>query len=434
MKEGRLSALLPIGVFLLLFLGSGIFFADFYKMPAIVAFLLAFMVAFIQNGKHNFMTKLGVATRSMGQENIMLMCMIFILAGAFSGIVQAAGGVSSTVNFSLAFLPPALTVSGLYLIACFISISMGTSVGTIAALAPIAIGISDKTTLPVAMCLGAVVCGAMFGDNLSVISDTTIAATKTQGCKMTEKFRENFRIVLPAAILTFIFFSVLGVHANYTISGDLEYSFVQMLPYLVILFGAAAGINVFLLLFAGIILSGIVGVATGMIQPDNLFVVVASGNDGHGGVMGMYDIMAISLVVAGIIGLVKENGGIDYLLSRAKQKITGKKQAQLGIAALSSLVDIATANNTVAIVIAGPIVKELSEAYDIKPARAASLIDIFTSVWQGVLPYGAQLLYATAGAMAAGHYLTPVAIWPYLIYPLLMFVCGILYILIKGNK
>lgn len=433
-KQGKLSGLLPIGVFLILFIGSGILFQDFYAMPAIVAFVLALAVALMQNPKKSLNDKLKIVTKSMGDENVMTMCLIFILAGAFSGAVQAAGGVDSTVNFGLSIMPPKIAVAGLFIIACFISIAMGTSVGTIIALTPIAVGVSEKTGFAIAMCIGAVVCGAMFGDNLSMISDTTIAATKTQGCEMKDKFRENFKIVLPAALITIILFLVLAWNSEYVIVGNLDYNLFKIVPYLVVLLGALFGGNVFVVLILGTVCSILVGVVTGTIAVSNIFTVIASGADGNGGIMSMYDIIAISIVVAGIIGLVKENGGIDFVLSLIKKNVKSKKGAQLGIAALSSLVDISTANNTIAIVMAGPIAKDISEEFEISPKRTAALLDIFTSVWQGIIPYGAQLLYASAGAAAAGIMIAPMELLSYLFYPFLMAICGIIAILCSKNK
>lgn len=434
MKQGKVSGLLPIGIFLVLYIGSGIIFHDFYAMPAIVAFLIALIGAFLQNPKRSFSEKLGIVTKSMGDENVMMMCLIFILAGAFSGSVQAAGGVESTVNFGLTILPPKIAVAGLFLIACFISIAMGTSVGTIAALTPIAVGISQKTGFAGAMCVGAVVCGAMFGDNLSMISDTTIAATRTQGCQLRDKFQENFFIVLPAAVITISLFLFLAWDSNYVIADQLPYGFVKMLPYLVVLVGALFGGNVFCVLILGTVVSLIVGITTGAFPIQSIFTVIASGADGNGGIMNMYDITVISIVVAGIIGLVKENGGIDFILSGIRRHVKGKKGAQLGIAALSSMVDAATANNTIAIVIAGPIAKDIAEEFEISPRRTAALLDIFTSVWQGIIPYGAQLLYASAGAAAVGLTVSPVQLIPYLFYPFLMGICGVVAILIKKDK
>ncbi len=434
MKKGNPWALLPILCFLVVFIGMGVWLNDFYAMPAIVGFLIALGVAFCQNRKRSFSEKMEDVTHSMGDSNVMIMCLVFVMAGGFSGAVQAAGGVDSTVNFSLSILPPSVAVAGLFIIGCFISTAMGTSVGTIAALAPIAVGISDKTGIAGALCIGAVVSGAMFGDNLSMISDTTIAATRTQGCEMKDKFRENFKIVLPAAVISLVLFLILASGGDYTFTGDRSYNLFKILPYLVVLIGALLGMNVFVVLALGIVLSLVVGVATGAFAWTDMFRVVFEGPDGAGGIKNMYDITVISIVVAGIIGLVKANGGIDFILNGIKKRVKTPKGAQLGIAALSSLVDISTANNTVAIVMAGPIPKDISNEFSISPKRTAAILDIFTSVWQGIIPYGAQILYACAGAAAVGMTLSPVELFPYLFYPILMGISAVVFILFFGNR
>ena len=434
MKKGNPWALLPILCFLVVFIGMGVWLNDFYAMPAIVGFLIALGVAFCQNRKRSFSEKMEDVTHSMGDSNVMIMCLVFVMAGGFSGAVQAAGGVDSTVNFSLSILPPSVVVAGLFIIGCFISTAMGTSVGTIAALAPIAVGISDKTGIAGALCIGAVVSGAMFGDNLSMISDTTIAATRTQGCEMKDKFRENFKIVLPAAVISLVLFLILASGGDYTFTGDRSYNLFKILPYLVVLIGALLGMNVFVVLALGIVLSLVVGVATGAFAWTDMFRVVFEGPDGAGGIKNMYDITVISIVVAGIIGLVKANGGIDFILNGIKKRVKTPKGAQLGIAALSSLVDISTANNTVAIVMAGPIAKDISNEFSISPKRTAAILDIFTSVWQGIIPYGAQILYACAGAAAVGMTLSPVELFPYLFYPILMGISAVVFILFFGNR
>ena len=433
-SDGKLSGLLPVAVFLVLFIGSGVILDDFYAMPAVVAFLCALAVAFLQNRDRSFNEKLESATASMGQSNVMIMCLVFVLAGAFTGAVSAAGGVESTVNFALSVLPTGIVLPGLFLIACFISLSMGTSVGTIAALAPIAIGIALKTGLGGPLCLGAIVGGAMFGDNLSIISDTTIAATRTQGCEMKDKFRENFRIALPAAIVAFLVFLAIGLGSDYAIDGPLDYNLWQVLPYVVVLVTALVGVNVFAVLVGGTVLSIIVGLALGTIEPTAVFTVIGSGPDGSGGIMNMYDITVISIVCAGIIGLVKSNGGIDWILSRIRRHVHSARGAQFGIAALSSLVDVSTANNTVAIVMAGPIAKDIADEYGLSAKRTASILDIFTSVWQGIIPYGAQLLYASAGAAAAGMAVAPFEIVPFLFYPYLLAVCALISIALYDRK
>ena len=388
-NKGRAIALLPIGVFLIIFLGAGIVFQDFYAMPAIVAFLIALFVAFLQNKELSFNKKIEVIAKGVGEENIITMSLIFLCAGGFSGAVTAAGGVDSTVNLGLSLIPAHFAVAGLFLI---ISVSMGTSMGTIAALAPIAVGISEKTGFALSICIGAVVCGAMFGDNLSMISDTTIAAVKTQGCEMKDKFKANFFIVLPAAIITVLIFWLATRNMSFQLEENLNYSLWEVLPYMVVLLGALIGINVFVVLISGIVISLIVGVSMGHIALSEMFQVVGSG------VTSMYDITVIS--------------------------INGRRGAEFGIALLALFVDACTANNTVAIVMTGPIAKEISEEFDVDPRRSASLLDMFTSVGQGIIPYGAQLLSA---ATLTG--LTPLQIIPNLYYPLLMGVCGILAII-----
>ena len=419
-EKSNAAALLPIGVFLVIFLGSGVITGDFYAMPAIVAFLIALFVAFCQNRGLSFDEKISIISKGVGNENIITMSLIFLCAGAFSGAVTAAGGVESTVNLGLSILLAKVAVVGLCIIGCFISVSMGTSMGTIAALAPIAVGISENTGFSLAVCIGAVVCGAMFGDNLSMISDTTIAAVKTQGCEMKDKFRENFFIVLPAAIVTIVLFFFITRNGNFKLAEELTYNIWRVVPYVLVLVGALIGINVFLVLISGTVISLIVGVATGSLAVGDMFAAVGEG------VTGMYDITVISIVVACIVSLVKEFGGIQFILNLIKKSIKGQKGGEIGIAGLSLLVDMCTANNTVAIVMAGPIAKEISEEFDISSRRSASLLDIFTSVGQGMIPYGAQLLSA---ASLTG--LTPFAIMPYLFYPILMAVSAVLFILFR---
>ena len=421
--KGKVSALLPIGVFLVIFLGAGIVFNDFYAMPAIVAFLIALFVAFLQNRKVGFQDKIRLIAEGVGEENIITMSLIFLCAGGFSGAVTAAGGVDSTVNLGLSLIPAHFVVAGLFVIGCFISVSMGTSMGTIAALAPIAAGISQQTGFSMAVCTAAVVCGAMFGDNLSMISDTTIAAVKTQGCEMKDKFKANFLIVLPAAVITVVFFWLVTGGMSYEFKEIGDYNLLEVVPYLVVLVGALIGINVFVVLIGGIVISLIVGVGTGNIALSEMFTVVGDG------VTSMYDITVISIIVACIVSLVRANGGIQFILELIRSRIRGKRGAQAGIAFLAFLVDLCTANNTVAIVMSGPIAKEISDEYGVDPKRSASLLDMFTSVGQGLIPYGAQLLSA---ATLTG--LTPFDMLPYLVYPMLMAVCGIAAIILSGRR
>ncbi|MFR7986556.1 MAG: Na+/H+ antiporter NhaC family protein [Clostridia bacterium] len=416
-------ALLPFIVFIVLFAGVGIISGDFYGMPALVAFVAALFVGMLQNRKLTFDEKLSIIAKGAGDVNIITMILIFIVAGAFSGVVTAAGGVDSTVNFGLSVMPPQFMVPGLFVIGCFISLSMGTSMGTITALAPIALGVSQQTGFPLAICIGAVVCGAMFGDNLSMISDTTIAAVRTQGCEMKDKFKQNFFIVLPAAVVTMILFFIQTLGMSYNSQASYDYNFVQVIPYLVVLIGALIGFNVFLVLISGIILSMIVGVAYGEFTLLESFTAIGDG------MTGLFEISIISLIVACIVSLIKENGGIDLIIDTIKKRTKGKRGAEFGIALLVLLVDLCTANNTVAIVMAGPIAKEIGDEFGVEPKRVASLLDIFASVGQGLIPYGAQLL--TAAALVG---LTPLNIIPKLYYPALMAVCAILFILFRPQN
>ena len=421
-NKGNTKALLPIAVFLLFFLGSGVIAKDFYAMPTIVAFLIALAVAFCQNPRLKFNDKIKVCTKGIGDENVVMMCFIFLTAGAFSGAVTAAGGADSTVYLGLSLIPSQFAVVGLFLIGCFISISMGTSVGTIVALAPIAVGVSNATSFAMPLCLSAVVSGAMFGDNLSMISDTTIAAVRTQGCEMSDKFKMNFKIVLPAAILTAVIYFLLTMHGSSTLELG-TYNIWQVIPYLLVLIGALMGINVFVVLIFGTIASVIAGVTTGTMPVNEIFTSIGAG------VSSMYDITVISITVAAIGALVKEYGGIDAVLHFIHRNTKGKKGAQLSIAALVAGVDLATANNTIAIVMAGPIAREISQEFDIDPRRTASLLDIFASVAQGLIPYGAQMLYAAA---AAG--ITTYAIIPYTFYPILMAISAFVFIFAFSQK
>lgn len=418
--EKNVMALLPIAVFIVLFVGSGLVTGNFYLMPTTLAFLLALIVALLQNKKYTFEQKLYVAASGAGDVNIITMCIIYLLAGIFSAVVSAAGGVTSTVNFALSFIPVHLAVMGLFLMGCFISISMGTSCGTIAALAPIAVDISQKTGYEMALCIGAVVCGAMFGDNLSMISDTTIAAVRTQGCEMKDKFKANFAIVLPAAIITAALFYFIGSGSSYKTATNLDYNFIQVVPYLMILIGALAGVNVFALLGGGTIISIFVGLYTDSFASSKILMLTGSG------LSAMYEIAIIAILAACISALVRLNGGFAWILGTVQNHVGGVKGAQLGIGALSLMMDIATANNTIAIVLAGPLAKKIAETYKISAKRAASLLDIFSSVGQGLLPYGAQLLSA-----AALTKLTPLDIMPYLYYPILMLVCVVIFVFIS---
>ena len=422
-KKGNLLALLPLAVFLLLFVGSGIITDDFYKMPELVAFIISTVVALLSNRKESMNKKMDVFCKGAGHADIISMCIIFLLAGAFGTVTKTIGGVDSIVNLSLSVLPANLVVVGLFLIGCFISLSMGTSVGTIAAIAPIGIGVAEATGIPVALVLGAVVGGAMFGDNLSMISDTTIAAVRTQGCELKDKFKVNFSIVLPAAIITVILIAVKTSSYNVELNEVYTYELVKIVPYLVVLIGALLGANVFALLSGGTIFASLVGIYTGSFD---LFGAIESIN---AGMSGMFELAMISITIGGLVELIKLNGGIDFILYFISSRIKSKKGAEVGIAALASIVDLCTANNTIAIVMAGPLAKNIADEFEIDPRRSASILDIFSACWQGIIPYGAQLLTA-AGLVS----ISPVDIIPYLYYPGLMGIFGMLAIVFGVPK
>lgn len=422
-KKGNLFALLPLAVFLLLFVGSGVITGDFYKMPVLVAFIISTAVALLSNRKESMSKKIDVFCKGAGNSDIISMCIIFLLAGAFGTVTKTIGGVDSIVNLSLSVLPANLVVVGLFLIGCFISLSMGTSVGTIAAIAPIGIGVAEATGIPVALVLGAVVGGAMFGDNLSMISDTTIAAVRTQGCELKDKFKVNLLIVLPAAIITVILIAVRTSNYNVELDQVYTYELIKIVPYVLVLIGALLGVNVFALLSGGTIFASLVGIYTGSFD---LFGAIEAINIG---MSGMFELSMISITIGGLVELIKLNGGIDFILYFISSRIKSKKGAEFGIAALASIVDLCTANNTIAIVMAGPLAKNIADEFEIDPRKSASILDIFSACWQGIIPYGAQLLTA-AGLIA----ISPVDIIPYLYYPGLMGIFGMIAIVLGVPK
>ncbi len=426
MKKGNPVALLPLVVFLALFLGAGIYFnihgvdMAFYQLPAPVAAMVGIILAFII-GKGSMDEKMDTFVKGVGDSNIIIMCMVYLLAGAFSAVASAMGGVDSTVNFGLSVIPSSLILPGLFIIASFVSTAMGTSMGTIGAVAPIAVEMAIKAQLPVAVAVGAVVGGAMFGDNLSMISDTTIAATRTQGCEMKDKFIMNFKIALPAAILTIIIMIFTGMSGQ--IPADLEYNVIKIIPYIAVLVLALAGINVFLVLIIGIVLGGIIGLIDGSLT------FISFAQTIYEGFTSMQEIFILSLLVGGLAALIAKDGGVDYLLHAITSRIKSTRGAEAGIGALVSVADICTANNTVAIVITGPMAKQIADENGVDPRRSASILDIFSCVWQGIIPYGAQLLLA--GQLAQ---LSPLEIMPTLYYPYLLALAGILAILFGFPK
>ena len=416
-KQSGLIALLPLAVFIVAYLGISIIAKDMYAVSVIVPFSIAAVTALMMNKKEKLDNKLEIFCKGAGESNVILMILIFILAGAFAQIAKDMGAVDATVNLGLSILPNNLLVAGLFLIACFIALAVGTSMGTIAALVPIAVGIADKTGVALALTVGAVVSGAMFGDNLSIISDTTIAATRTQGCQMRDKFRMNFRIVLPAAIITTIIFVLLTRNMPTVSVEALNFNIVKIIPYIAVIGSALMGLNVVLVLLVGIVIASGIGIAYGN------FDIVSLGTSISTGVMGMSETIIISLLIAGTIGIIKANGGINYILEKGLKKFKNKRNAELGIATLVSLVDVCTANNTIAIVTVGPIAKNISDEFDLEPKRVAGIMDMFSCVFQGIIPYGAQLI--SAAALAS---ITPFEIMKYLFYPYIMGISAVIAI------
>ncbi|MBS6501948.1 MAG: Na+/H+ antiporter NhaC family protein [Clostridium sp.] len=422
-NKGNGLALIPLGVFLLVYLGTSMIAKDFYAVSVIIPFLAAALTALIMNRKLKFDEKIEIFCRGAGNTNILLMIIIFILAGAFAQVAKDMGAVDSTVNLGLSLLPSSLLIPGIFVIGCFIALSIGTSMGTIVALVPIAVGIADKTGIGIALAVGAVVSGAMFGDNLSIISDTTIAATRTQGCEMKDKFKMNFIIVLPAAIITAIIFMLLTKNAAVINLEALEFNLFKILPYIIVIVTALLGVNVIVVLLLGILSSGIVGFIFGSFDIIGLFNSISSG------ISGMSELIIVSILIAGTIEIIKFNGGIDFILNKGLKNFKSKMGAEYGIAMLVSLVDICTANNTVAIVTVGPIAKDISNESDLEPKRVAGILDMFSCVFQGIIPYGAQLI--SAAGLAA---LSPFAIMKFLFYPYLMGICAIIAIYIHWRN
>ncbi len=422
MKKENPWALIPIVIFMILFIGSGIIMGDFYAFPVIVAISISGAVALAMNRKESFSRKVDIFCQGAGNLNVMLMVIIFLLAGAFSEVAKGMGAVDSTVNFALSVIPQNLVVVGLFIIACFISLSMGTSVGTIVALAPIGVGISDLTELPIALVMAAVVGGSMFGDNLSFISDTTITAVRSQGAQMKDKFKVNFWIVLPAAIITSIILGFMTSGGTAQVE-HLSYNWIKIIPYVLVIILALSGMNVFLVLALGIVLAGAVGLADGSYHIMSLIQKIGEGMEG------MYEIAFLAILIAGMVEVIKFNGGIDFLLRLVTRRIKSQKGAEFGIAGLVGLTNLSTANNTIAILIAGPLAKNIADQYEIEPRKSASILDIFSCTVQGLLPYGAQFLVAASVAK-----ISPVSILPYSFYPILIGICGMIAIFIGYPK
>lgn len=435
MKKGNFWALIPLLFFVVVYFIGSYILGDFYALPVLVLFVMALFVAFLQFPKVAFNEKVKSFAKGAGDENILIMVLIFLLAGAFGELSKNIGAISSTINFALTYVPPQFVVAGLFMVACFISTSLGTSVGTIVALAPIAVGLENNIEGIMAIALAAVIGGAMFGDNLSFISDTTIAATRTQHVGMKEKFRVNFKMVLPVAILVFIIYSLMGwnmLDGSVQIKVE-DYELIKIFPYILVFVLALVGLNVIWTLGIGIIVAALIGIFTGSID---FLTILKSINDGFAG---MFELSVLCLIIGGVVGIIRMNGGVDYLLQMVTQRINSKRKAELGIAFLVSLVNLAIANNTITIVIVGPIAKDISDKNGLEGSRVASILDTVSCFIQGMVPYGAQILAAMAAAnmLLADKQMplmSPIDVMQYLYYPFLMGIVTFLVILLRKNK
>ena len=429
-KWGGGLALIPFLIFIIIYLGAGLLLQAqgkemaFYQFPSVTAMFIAVLAAFCM-GKESINEKFSVFARGAANENVLTMLMIYILAGAFSTVAKAMGGVDSTVNLGLSVIPVQLLTAGVFVISAFMGTATGTSMGTITTIVPIVVGVADRSGLSIPMLLGACVGGAMFGDNLSMISDTTIAATRTQGCELRDKFKVNFFIALPAAAITVVILLLVGRPETVAPMGDLSFSIVKVLPYVAVLVLALIGVNVFLTLTIGIFSAGIIGMIGGELT---VFTFAQAIWDGF---TGMSEIFFLALFCGGLSEMIAHNGGITWLIEKLRGMMKGNKSAQVGVAALVSLADCATANNTVAIIVSGNVARDISREYKVDPRRTASLLDVFSCVFQGIIPYGAQLL--TAATLTTLNYdivMSPVEIVPYMWYCWILAAFGLLSIFV----
>ena len=433
-RHGNARALLPIGVFLVLYLGLGFLFEyglripmGFYSIPIVVIFLVALLVACLQNRALSLDEKLVLMGKGVGDKNIMIMILIFMTAGIFVGVVGRSSA-DSVAYFLLSVIPAQFAVAVLFVVACFVSLAMGTSVGTITLITPIALSVAQASGFAVPLCVASVIGGAMFGDNLSFISDTTIAACNGQGCQMKGKFRANFAIALPASIVSLVIILALSF-GQYTGQAVVEsYSLIQIIPYLLVLVGGIIGVNVFVVLLLGIVSGAVIMLATGATAATDLLANMGSG------AAGMFETTMVAILVSAICALIRAYGGFDALLYGIKRVFKGKKGGQLGMGLLVGAMDVATANNTVAIVMANPIAKEMSHDYGISPRKTASLLDTFSCVFQGIIPYGAQMLVALSAANELGYELSAFQVIPNLFYPFLLLISSLLFIFVIPER
>ena len=434
MKKSNPAALLPIGVFLVIYLGLGISFEyvmgipmGFYNIPIVVAFLVAILVACVQNRTASFDQKLEWMAQGLADRNIITMILIFMAAGIFVGVVGRSGA-ESVAYFVLSIVPAKYSVAVLFVVSCFVSTAMGTSVGTISLITPIAAAVSQASGFSLPLCVASVMGGAMFGDNLSFISDTTIAACNGQGCQMKDKFQENFRIALPAAIAALIVILVCSFRQEQPQSVIHEYHLIQMVPYILVLLGGIAGINVFVVLLIGIFSGSLIMLATGAIHPTELLAHMGSGASG------MFETSMVAILVAAMCALIREYGGFEALLNGIRKVFRGKSGGQLGMGLLVGAMDIATANNTVAIVMANPIAKQMAEEYGISSRKSASILDTFSCIFQGAIAYGAQMLVAISAVAEMEMQVSAFEILPYLFYPMFLLISSLIFIFLIPER
>lgn len=434
MKKGNAWALLPIGIFVVLYLSLGFIFEygmkismGFYNIPIVVVFLIALLVACLQNKKLSFDKKIEIMGQGIGDKNMITMLLIFLLAGIFVGVVGRESA-ESVAYFVLSIVPPRFAVCVIFLVSCFVSTAMGTSVGTITLLTPIAVAIASTSGFSLALCVGTVVGGAMFGDNLSFVSDTTIAACGGQGCAMRDKFKTNFAIVLPAAVLTLLLILILSLRADISPIVTKDYHLIQVIPYLLVLISGIIGINVFVTLLIGIVTGSIIMLSTGAVNFSSLISGMGSGASG------MFETAMVALLVSALCALIREAGGFDALLSGIRRVFRGKRAGQLGIGLLVGLMDISTANNTVAIVMANPIASEMARDYGISKQKTASILDTFSCIFQGVLPYGAQMLVALSAVATLGYELSAFQVIAHLFYPMLLLLSSLVFMFFVPEK
>ena len=433
-KAGKAIALLPIAVFLVLYLGLGLVFEyilkiemGFYNIPIVVVFMVALLVACLQNRALSFDKKLEVMAGGVGNKDILTMILIFLAAGVFVG-VTGRSSAEAVAYFLLSVTPAWSAVAILFVAACFVSVAMGTSVGTITLITPIAVAVSQVSGFSPALCVGSVMGGAMFGDNLSFISDTTIAACNSQGCDMRDKFRANFKIALPAALLTLVIIVLLSHKAGVSQIDCPEYNLLLLIPYLLVLVGGILGLNVFVVLLVGIFSGAAITLVTG--TSDAMSMLGSMGS----GASGMFETIMVTILVSTMCALIREYGGFEALLGFIRRVFKGSVGGRIGVGLLVGAMDIATANNTVAIVMAGPIARQISEEYGISPKESASLLDTFSCVFQGIIPYGAQMLIAVSTAMELGCSISAFDVLPCLFYPYLLAVSSLVFIFIGAKK